>query len=124
MATKPYELVLHSTNNRQTHHVSKGDTLSPLGVELVKPDGTAVDLRSRTVTFVMVDEDNTTVVDGGSCTVTDAENGRVQYDFQAADVATAGTFFGWFRVTVDNQRDTFPPDGRKLKIEVHDQDDY
>ena len=50
--------------------------------------------------------------------MTDATTGKVQYDFQTADVASAGTFYGWFTVYSGTEHDTYPVGGRKLVIEI------
>ena len=45
-------------------------------------------------------------------TITDAENGVVQYDWQAGDTATVGTYYVEFEVTYsDGNVETFPNTG-------------
>jgi len=106
------------------HKMIVGDTLTPLGVQLLQRNTlgalTAVDLTDRTVKFRMVANDGTVIVDDSETGVTieDAESGRVSYDFQAADVASAGTYYAWFRVFSGSERDTFPADGRSLSIVI------
>jgi hypothetical protein len=108
----------------QIHYVTVGDTLTPMGAQLKQrgADGTyaAVDLTGLTVKFSLVAEDGTLVVDETTTgvTVEDAEEGKVSYDFQAADVDTAGTYYGWFHVYDSTERDTYPVDGRKFRIEI------
>ena len=106
----------------ERHTITVGDTLTPLGVQLLQRDTSgalsAVDLAGKTVKFFMVDEDGTDVVTETETgvTVTGESDGQVQYDFQAADVDTAGTFYGWFRVYSGAEYDTYPTGGRKLCI--------
>lgn len=73
--------------------------------------GTAVDLTGLTVQFRMEAADGTQVQDwtATGVTVVSAANGQVQYDFAAANVATAGVYYGWFRVGDGSEWDTFPP---------------
>jgi hypothetical protein len=105
---------------RHIHHRSVGDTLTPLGVTL-SLNGEAVNLTGRIVKFKMVANDGTVTVAETTTgiTVTGATTGEVQYDFQAADVDTAGTFFAWFTVYSGSEKDTYPADGRELQIEIH-----
>jgi hypothetical protein len=108
----------------EKHRIGIGDTLTPLGVQLkqLSTSGvlTAVDLSGLTVKITLVNEAGTVVVNEGTTgvTVTDATNGKVQYDFQTADVATAGTYYGWFTVYSGTEKDTYPVGGRKLVIEI------
>ena len=44
--------------------------------------------------------------------------GSVQYAWQSADVANAGTYWVWFAVTESGKVDTFPVDGRKRKVVI------
>ncbi|MGC1273926.1 MAG: hypothetical protein WBC44_09480 [Planctomycetaceae bacterium] len=108
--------------NRDTicHVLAVGDTLTPLGVALKRPDGTAVDLTGKTVKVYAVDVDGTEVIaeTGTGITVTDDAAGEVQYDFQAADVATAREFYLYFRVYSGTERERFPPDAKRLVISV------
>ena len=103
---------------------TKGDTLTPVGVQLKAKDATGayavIDLTGLTVKFHMVDDDGADVVAETTTgvTVTDAANGKVMYDFQAADVDEAGTFYGWFLVYSGTEVDSYPVNGRKLEIEI------
>ena len=98
-----------------THRSHAGDTLTPIGGHLRQKgsDGTYsdVDLSGKAVTFKMEDEDGTSIVSGGSCTVADATGGLVYYAPAAADVAVPGTYNCWFIVTAGGKHDTYPVDG-------------
>jgi hypothetical protein len=108
----------------EKHSISVGDTLTPLAVQLKQKDVngalSAVVLTGLTVKFTLVNSVGTVVVAETvtGVSVTDAANGKVQYDFQTADVVTAGTFYGWFTVYSGTEKDTYPAGGRKLVIEI------
>lgn len=104
---------------RSIHHLGVGDTLTPL-TRTLKQSGSVVNLTGKTVTFTMVNEDGTVIVNAASATVnTPATAGEVYYSFQAADVLLPGVFYGWFVVTSAGKTDTFPADGRELEIHIH-----
>ena len=101
---------------------SVGDTRTPLRVRLTQ-SGVAVDLTGKTVAFKMVTSTGGEKVaeNAANVSVLDAATGDVQYQLQAADVDTAGTFYGWWLVyDGDGKRDTFPADGRTYAIEFYD----
>jgi len=95
---------------------------------VVHGDGSAVDLTGLTVTFRMVAEDGTVIVDDSATgvTVTGSTAGEGQYDFQpgstgtAGDVDAKGTYYAWIRVfdPVSGERDTYPAGGRKWRMEI------
>jgi len=109
-----------------THTTSKGSTLIPLAVQLKRRDTAGVlqvvNLTGLTVKFYMVDNHGDEVIaetDTGVL-VTDAINGKVQYDFSAAGVATVGCFWGRFKTynAAGDEYDAFPYEGRKYKIVI------
>jgi hypothetical protein len=106
----------------ETHKLSVGNTLTPVGCECVQRGTNGVlgptNLTGLSVKFTMVDSSGTVVVNEATATVNDAANGLVQYDFQSGDVDTAGTFYGWFNVYSGSEFDTYPVGGRKLVIEI------
>lgn len=105
-----------TVNRQMTHYLAVGDTLTPLKAQLYR-DGAAVNLTDLTVKFTMYSDAGALVVDAADAAVVDAATGRVEYDFQDADVDAAGIFWGWFQAfDGDEERDTYPPDGRKLQI--------
>ncbi len=95
-----------------------GDTLSPLCAALQLPDNQPKNLTGFTVTFKMVAEnDGRVVVDYVPAVVTDAVAGTVEYKFTLTDVATPGTYYGWFRVSDGKEYDTYGA-GRMLRIQL------
>ena len=77
-----------------TLHLKQGDTALPYKVQLTYTDGSIVDLTLATaITFTMAIQSRTTVATTGAMTIVGAATlGTVQYVFQPADVANAGTF--------------------------------
>lgn len=61
------------------------------------------------------------ITDAGTGTHSYYVVGSVTYDFASGNVDEAGTYWLWFVVTDgSSEKDTFPHDGRKVKIEVVD----
>jgi hypothetical protein len=108
----------------ELHRIGVGDTLTPLGCQCMQENTSgvlaAVSLSGLTPKFTMVNSVGTVIVNEATTgvSVIDAAAGKVQYDFQTADVATAGTFYGWFTVYSGTEHDTYPVGGRKLVIEI------
>lgn len=44
--------------------------------------------------------------------------GSVQYDFSSGNTDTAGFYWLWFVVAESSEDDTFPHDGKKLRVEI------
>ena len=108
------------------HRITTGDTLTPLGAQLVQPDVNgnlvAVSLAGLTVKFIMTDSEGDIVVDETETgvTVVTSASGLVQYAFADADVAVAGTYDAWFRVYSGTKFDTYPSDGGSFKVRIID----
>ena len=108
----------------ETHRIVVGDTLTPMGCQLKQRNASgaleAVNLTGTTVKFSMANAAGTVVVNEATTgvSVITAASGLVQYDFQTADVAAAGTFYGWFTVYSGTEKDTYPAHNKKLVIEI------
>ena len=77
----------------------KDDTFPPLEFSVIK-DGSPVDLTGSTILFYMKNSSTGTVkVNGGSCTITDATNGKCRYTWGATDLDTAGDYVGEIQIT-------------------------
>ena len=77
----------------------QGDT-GNFTATLYNPDGTAANLNGATVKLnVRARRGGSILIDHGPVTVLDANNGRVSYAKQAADVANPGFFFLEWEVT-------------------------
>lgn len=95
-----------------TFYITEGDTARSLRRQLVESDGTAIDLTNASaVQFRMATTHYDTLVDA-ACTITDAANGWVQYDWQAGDTDQQGTHKAEFTITYnDGTIETVPNDG-------------
>ena len=112
----------------QTHKVRVGDTLVPFKFQLKYLDETtgtylAYDLSGKSVYMVMEDEYENDVMVGtastNQCTVTDAENGKAEYDFKSADVDTSGLFYMYVQVYSGDERVSFPNEDKQLRLMVY-----
>jgi hypothetical protein len=116
-------------NAEQVYHVTDLDSLTPIGRTL-KKGGSAIDGSTLTLQTKLVADDGTVVhnwtATGAAWSV--AASGKAQYGFQSADLTAfqaaddEAVFWLWFRTFVTSggsEYDSFPHDGRKLKIVVH-----
>lgn len=77
---------------------------NPSITEDIKIDGTAVDLTGSTVAFKMRAPGTSTLKVNAAATIeSPATAGNVRYDWQAADVDTAGDFICWWEVTTSGK---------------------
>ena len=91
--------------------IKQNDTSPSLGATLKDAQSTAVSLVGATVKLHMNSLDGVVKVNQ-TMTVTDAENGVIQYNWQAGDTDTVGAYYAEFQVTyVDGSVETFPNDG-------------
>ena len=89
--------------------IKQTNTSPILGAQLKDANSDPVDLTGATVVFNMADINDRVVVNGAACTVTDEENGRVQYEWQTGDTARNGIYHGEFKVTYsDGSIESFP----------------
>lgn len=102
-----------------THNMIVGDTLTPIGAQLVR-GSTPADLTGVTVEFRMTDGAGTDKVEWTAAEIVEAESGTVKYDFQDEDVDEAGTYFGYWRIVDGAEYDTFPSDTNRLRIVIRD----
>jgi hypothetical protein len=112
-------------NSIQVHYLTDLDSLTPLGRTL-KRAGAAIDGSTLTLETKLVADSGSVVHDWTTTGASwqSASSGKAQYDWQAADLAAfqaaadGAAFWFWFRVSSGGEFDTFPHDGRKLKIVV------
>lgn len=96
-----------------------GDRQIPISAKLVR-NGTAVNLTGKTVKFHMVNKASQVVVSEAAATIVTAASGTVSYTLSANDVDEAGEFYAWFIVLDGSSlKDTFPHDGNKFQINIH-----
>lgn len=72
---------------------------NPSITENITSGGAAVDLSASTVQFQMRPVGGTALIVDEPATVTDAAAGEVRYDWDAADMDTAGYYLVWWQVT-------------------------
>ena len=80
--------------------VAKSGLMPPVKIQLLD-NVTPVALTGTAATFTMTDEFGTKKVNAQPATIIDSTNGIIEYDWQAGDTDTAGTYYGQFSV--------FPP---------------
>ena len=91
-----------------------------LNAKNVSSVDTVKDLTGLSVTFTMINAATGVVkVSAQSATIVTAVSGIVSYDFIAADVDTAGVFWGSFRVTESVETDTYPASPSEGPIWIH-----
>ena len=83
---------------QSTWYLDRGDTAAPIAQTLLDGNNNAVVLTGASVKFHMEDSAGNVVVDAAA-TIPNPTGGGVQYAWQAADVANAGTFYARWIVT-------------------------
>lgn len=100
--------------------VKKGDRQPPIRAQLLDSSGTAIDLTGCSLVFRMRLKSATTLKVNASATVSDAINGRVEYEWGASDTNAVGTYLAEWEVTyADTTKQVVPSDGY-LTVEVVD----
>lgn len=97
--------------------IKQNDTSPAIVATLKDSSANTVNLIGATVRFHMKHENGRDAVDG-LATVTDDENGIVQYSWQPGDTQYEGVHFAEFEVTYEDESiETFPNNGFiKIKI--------
>ena len=94
--------------------IKQNDTSPALQATLKDVALAPIDLTSATVRFHMKSVDNILKIDEVMTVVSEA-NGVVQYNWQAGDTDTVGTYYVEFEVTyADLAVETFPNNGNKV----------
>ena len=94
--------------------IKQNDTSPSLQATLKDAAQSPVNLSGSTVMFHMKSVDGTVKVNQ-PMTITDANGGVVQYDWQAVDTDTVGTYYVEFEVTyADTSIETFPNNGNRV----------
>jgi len=110
-----------------TQTFTLGDTLSIPNAVLKEKNSegneVAIDLTGKTVSFrmVMAKTPNTVILEGATADIDDATNGKVSYQWQPADVDTAGTYICWFILTDGGATEHFPSD-YSYSVIIHPRD--
>tara|TARA_R110000851_G_scaffold315760_1_gene478422 strand:+ start:1396 stop:1716 length:321 start_codon:yes stop_codon:yes gene_type:complete len=91
--------------------IKQNDTSPSLGATLKDAQLTPVSLVGATVKLHMNSLDGVAKINQ-TVTITDAENGVIQYDWQSGDTDTVGVYYAEFQVTFSGGFvETFPNDG-------------
>lgn len=94
--------------------IKQNDTSPALQATLKDAALAPIDLTGATVKFHMKSLDGNIKVDT-AMTITNNEGGVVQYNWQAGDTDTVGTYYVEFEVTyADASVETFPNNGNKV----------
>jgi len=80
------------------------NNLSPSITDTIKVDNQAFDLTGSTVSFRMRAAKSSTLKVDAAATIVTATEGKVRYDWGAADVDTAGEFYSWWRITLPSAK--------------------
>jgi hypothetical protein len=100
--------------------IKQNDTSPALQATLKDAALVPIDLTGATVMFHMKSVDGTIKVDE-AMTITNNEGGVVQYNWQAGDTDTVGTYYVEFEVTyADASVETFPNNGNKVVTVVRE----
>jgi hypothetical protein len=103
-----------------TFYIKQNDTVPSLRADLKNGDDEAIDLTGASVKFIMRAIGSTTVTTNASASIVDDEGGTVQYNWQAEDTDTVGSYQAEFEVTyAGGTIETFPNDGY-IRIEILD----
>lgn len=96
--------------------IKQNDTSPSLEATLSDANLVPVNLTAATVMLHMKAIGGDLILDE-QMTLTDAENGVVQYDWRAGDTATVGTYYVEFEVTyLDGSVETFPNTGNAVVV--------
>lgn len=102
-----------------TFYIKQNDTQPALRAQLKDGDDVPIVLTGATIRFHMRTMGGSVVTDAAATIVT-AANGIVQYNWQAADTATVGTYQAEFEVTYsDTTVETFP-NSAYIRVEITD----
>ena len=92
-----------------TFYIKQNDTVPSIRATLKNGSGNAVDLASTTIRFHMRALGGTSAKVDAAASIINANTGIVQYDWDAADTDTVGSYQAEFEVTYsDSTVETFP----------------
>lgn len=105
------------SNNKLTF--KRNDTRPYLKIKVTDEDGNNVDLTGSTITFTMRNRSDATIkVNAGSCTITSATAGEVEYRWASSDLDTAGIYDGEFSIVFPGPTTLTLPSNNYIEIEV------
>lgn len=93
-------------------NIKQNDTSPSLGAQLLDGSKQIINLTGASVRFHMKIAGGSTVAVDGAATISNATEGRVQYEWASGDTTTAANYQGEFEVTYPNGTvETFPNSG-------------
>lgn len=102
-----------------TREFTIGDLLRVPQASLKNSDGTPVNLTGQIVKFRMTAQsDGSVKVNDANATIVDPTTGAVKYQWIAADVNTAASYWAWFIRLEASNTEHFPA-GHKFEIIIH-----
>ena len=91
-----------------TFNLKQNDTSPNIQAQLLDGDGFPIDVSQATVRFHVRNAEGTVIIDEPAVILVGTD-GTVEYGWDAADTATAGTYQGEFEVTYESGKiETFP----------------
>ena len=102
----------------ETFKIKKSDTKPSLNATLQYNNGSALDLTGGSVFFIMGNLTDYAVYRSGACTITGSTTGQCQYDWNALDTGSVGTYWGEFQTTWSDASVMTLPNSHNLKIEI------
>jgi BppU N-terminal domain len=90
--------------------LKQGDTAPAIDYIVLDEDGVPINLTGSTVTFYMQDMSGNEVIDGGACSLIDAPNGQVRYQWLDGDSDISGLYAAEFLVTFGGGTKRTTPD--------------
>ena len=101
-------------------YIKQNDTSPNLRAILKDGDEVAINLTDATINFHMRTVGGETAVVDAAASIVSAENGILQYLWDAADTATVGSYQAEFEVTFAGGKiETFPHNGY-IRVEITD----
>lgn len=102
-------------------YLKKNDTSPFIRIQCQDDGGNPVDLSGATAKFLMREVDSDTTKVDSAATITDAANGKVQYEWSSSDTDTAGDFEAEFEITYgDSTVETFPNADSYIEVKISD----
>jgi len=95
-------------NRNYDFAIAAESTQPRLEWQLQNEDGSYPDLTNATVQFVLTEPESGDTVVESDAVVTDAESGKVAYEWDASDTSDAGVYNGEFVVQYQTGTETFP----------------
>lgn len=100
------------------YSIKQNDTSPSLGVQLLDGSKQVIDLTGASAKFLMKIAGSTTIAVDAAAVITNASEGRVEYEWSVGDTATAANYQGEFQITfINGTVETFP-NNKYLTIRV------